>query len=64
MIMKQTLIKERKYNGRYVAIKDFNDSVVIADGENPNEVYKSAVKKGYPDPVVLYVPLKDMVHIY
>ncbi len=64
MIMKQTLIKERKYNGRYVTIKDFNDSVVIADGENPNEVYESAVNKVYPDPVVLYIPLKDMVHIY
>ncbi len=62
--MKQTLIKERKYNGRYVAIKDFNDSVVIADGENPNEVFESAVNKGYPDPVVLYLPLKDMVQIY
>ncbi len=62
--MEQTLIRERKYNGRYVAIKDFNDNVVIADGENPNDVYELAVKKGYPDPVILYIPLKDMVHIY
>ena len=62
--MEQTLIREKKYNGRYVAIKDFNDSFVITDGENPKEVYELAVKKGYPDPVILYVPLKDMVQIY
>ena len=62
--MEQTLIREKKYNVRYVAIKDFNDSVVITDGEDPQEVYELAVKKGYPDPVILYVPLKDMVQIY
>jgi len=62
--MEQTLIGERKYNGRYVAIKDFNDHIVIADGEDPQEVYELALKKGYPNPVILYVPLKDMVQIY
>jgi hypothetical protein len=62
--MEQTLIKERKYNGRYVALKDFDDHVVIADGTDPKEVYELAVKKGCPDPVLLYVPVKDMVQIY
>jgi hypothetical protein len=62
--MEQTLIRERKYNGRYVALKDFDDHVVIADGNDPQEVYELAVKKGYPDPVIIYVPLKDMVQIY
>ncbi len=58
MIMKQTLIKERKYNGRYVTIKDFNDSVVIADGEilNADVVMKSP---GIPDTVPLIVELKE-----
>ena len=54
--MEQTLIRERKYNGRYVALKDFDDHVVIADGNDPKEVYELAVKKGYPDPVILSSP--------
>ena len=62
--MEQALIGERKYNGRYVAIKDFNDHIVVADGKDPQEVYELALKKGCPDPVILYVPLKDMVQIY
>ncbi|MFZ5799912.1 MAG: DUF5678 domain-containing protein [Candidatus Omnitrophota bacterium] len=62
--MEQTLIKERKYNGRYVAIKDFNDYTVIADGKDPQEVFEKAARGGYKDPVILFVPLKDMVQIY
>ena len=62
--MEQTLITERKYNGRYVAIKDFKDSTVLADGGSPQEVYEKAIEKGFNDPVILFVPLKDMVQIY
>jgi len=62
--MEQTLITERKYNGRYVAIKDFNDGTVISDGESPQEAYKKAIEKGFGEPVILFVPLKDMVQIY
>ncbi|MBM3249081.1 MAG: hypothetical protein FJZ10_06675 [Candidatus Omnitrophica bacterium] len=62
--MEQTLIKDRKYNGRYVAIKDFNDNTVIADGKDPQETYEKALKNGYKDPVILFVPFKDMVQIY
>jgi len=62
--MAQTLIKEKKYNGRYVAIEDFDNNVVIGSGDNPNEAYEAAVKKGYSNPVILYVPVKDMVQIY
>ena len=62
--MEQTLITERKYNGRYVAIKDFEDGAVIADGKDPQETYEKAVKKGFDNPVILFVPYKDMVQIY
>ena len=62
--MEQTLIKDTRYTGRYVAIKDFNDNTVISDGKEPQEAYKKAVEKGYNNPVVLFVPLKDMVQIY
>jgi len=62
--MEQVLIKENKYNDRYVAIEDFGDSIVIADGKDPKEVYDKAVKKGYSNPVILFIPAKDMVQIY
>ncbi|MFH1173060.1 MAG: DUF5678 domain-containing protein [bacterium] len=62
--MEQTLITERKYNGRYVAIIDFKDNTVISDGKDPVEAYEKAIKKGFLDPVILFVPLKDMVQIY
>lgn len=62
--MEHILITDRKYNGRYVAIKDFTDSTVISDGKDPQEAYKKAIKKGFSDPVILFVPLKDMVQIY
>lgn len=62
--MEQVLITDRKYNGRYVAIKDFKDSAVICDGQDPQSVYEEAINKGFKDPVILFVPLKDMVQIY
>ena len=62
--MEQTLLKGKKYNGRYVAIKDFNDATVIGDGLSPREAYESAIKEGFLEPVILFVPHKDMVQIY
>ena len=62
--MEQVLIKEEKYCGQYVAVKDFKNSVVIASGKDPKEVHDKAIKKGYFEPVIIFVPLKDMVQIY
>ena len=45
--MEQTLLKGKKYNGRYVAIKDFNDATVIGDGLSPREAYESAIKRDF-----------------
>jgi hypothetical protein len=62
--MANTLIKDEKYNGKYVALKDFADQTVVADGKNPGEAFENATKKGYQNPVILFVPSKDMVQIY
>ena len=62
--MEQTLLKEKKYNGRYVALKDYETRAVIADGKEPQEVYELAVKKGCADPVIVYVPIKGIMQIY
>jgi len=62
--MEQVLIKEKKYNGQYVAIRELDDATVIAAGENPQNIYDEAVKKGCPEPIIIYVPAKDLVQIY
>lgn len=62
--MIKTLLKSSNYNGRYVAMKDFSDSAVIADGVNPQEAYEKAIKKGLKNPVITFVPVKNMVQIY
>jgi len=62
--MEQVLLKEVKYSGQYVAIKDINDPVVIASGDDPQKIYEEAARKGYSEPVILYIPAKDMVQIY
>lgn len=62
--MEQILLKDEKYDGRYVALKDYDAHVVIADAKDPQEAYDAAVKKGCADPVILYVPVKGMAHIY
>lgn len=58
------LIKDDKYAGKYVALKDFNDSTVISDGATPQEAYQKAIQKGHKHPVLIFVPQKDMVQIY
>lgn len=62
--MQQVLIKNKKYSGQYVAIKDFYDSGVISFGKSPQKVYTEAIKKGCSEPVIVFVPTKNMVQIY
>ena len=62
--MDQVLIKEKKFEGRYVALEDLDHPSPIADGKNPDEVYASAIQKGFTDPLILFVPLHGMVQIY
>ena len=62
--MDNILVKDEKYNGRYVALKDFNDSTIISDGRDPKEAFENAIKKGVLEPVILYIPVKGMVQIY
>jgi hypothetical protein len=62
--MDNVLVKEEKYSGRYVAMKDFNDFTIVADGKDPKETMENALKRGIAEPVILYVPIKGMVQIY
>lgn len=52
------------YEGKYVAIKSFIDKEVISSGENPVSVTEEANKKGVENPVVFFIPEKDVSQIY
>lgn len=39
------LRNEKKYSGKYVALKSFADDTVISSGDRIQEVYKKAEKK-------------------
>ena len=62
--MEQVLIKEKKYQGQYVAVKNMEDTKVIALGRTLKITFEKAVKKGLENPLLIYVPEKDTVHIY
>ena len=62
--MKKVLVNSDQYNGRYVAMKSFDDHTVIGVGEDPETAIKEALSKGFDNPVLLYIPEKEIVHIY
>jgi len=62
--MEKVLISSEEYNGRYVAMKSVNDSTVVGVGDDPAEALKEAEAKGFRNPVLLYVPEKDLIQIY
>ena len=60
-----TLVQDgEKYGGQYVATRSFQDKEVISFGTDPLKVFEEAKRRGIEDPVIFYVPRKDMVHIY
>lgn len=62
--MEQTLVSSKKYMGKYVALKSFNSNKVIASGDNPTLVVNRAIGKGINSPVIIFVPINNMTHIY
>ena len=62
--MEQVLIKEKKYSGQYVVIKDLSEPTVISYGNDPQQIYNEALEKGYFEPLIIFIPSKEMVQIY
>ena len=52
------------YCGQYVAVESFTNRKVIAHGDDLVKVASEAKEKGADDPVVFYVPEKDVAQIY
>ena len=62
--MDNTLVKGERYGGRFVALKSFDDQTIIVEGKDPKETLDKATQKGFKTPVIVYVPVKDMVQIF
>lgn len=54
----------KKYVGKFVATRSFNDKNVVASGNDPQKVISRASQKGCNSPVVFFVPNKDVLRIY
>ncbi len=63
--MNNILVNEVElYDGKYVATKSFLEKDVVCYGDDPVKVYNEAREAGVDDPVVFYIPEKNLVHIY
>ncbi|MFH1288247.1 MAG: DUF5678 domain-containing protein [bacterium] len=62
--MEKVLVTNDKYNGQYVALKNVDDNTIVGSGNTPEETLNEAKKKGFESPFLLYIPDKDLVHIY
>lgn len=62
--MEKILVNTDEFNGRYVAVKSFDDNTIVGAGDNPETALKEAETKGFKDPVLIYVPEENIVHIY
>ncbi|OGW14740.1 MAG: hypothetical protein A2035_08650 [Nitrospirae bacterium GWA2_42_11] len=62
--MEKILINTDKYNGKYVALVSMDDNTIVGSGNTPEEALNEAKKGGVQSPFLLYVPDKDIVHIY
>ena len=62
--MENLLVNTNEYNGRYVALKSFEDHSVVGVGDDPESALEDARGKGVEAPVLVYVTETDTVHIY
>jgi len=62
--MEKILVNTEEFNGRYVAMKSFDDNTIVGVGDDPAKALREAEEKGFKDPILLYIPEKDLVHIY
>ncbi|MDD2703451.1 MAG: DUF5678 domain-containing protein [Candidatus Omnitrophica bacterium] len=62
--MTQVLIKDKKYTGKFVAIKNARKPVIVSSGKDPQSVYKKALRCGCSEPVIFFVPEKNAGQTY
>jgi len=64
IVLSTTLVNNKKYIGKFVALVSFNDRKIVASGKDPIKVCEKAEQKGFADPLIIYVEPQDVVNIY
>lgn len=62
--MPQTLVANKKYQGKYVAFDPDKDKTVVAFGRNAGTVIKKAQDRGVKIPAIVFVPKENVAYIY
>ena len=60
----QTLVTEKKYQGKYIAYRSLNDRKILASSSDAGRVMAAARRKGASEPVVVFVPSGDVGYMY
>ena len=59
-----TMVADKKYEGKYVALESFTNNHVVASGKDPLRVMNAAGKTGVKEPVIVFIPKENMTYIY
>jgi len=62
--MENFLVRTNEYDGRYVALRSFEDHTIVGVGDDPEAALEDARANGVDEPVLVYVEEKDSVQIY
>ncbi len=62
--MSNILVKDEKYEGNYVALASFGSDEVVSYGKDMETVVKDAKGLGVLEPVVVFIPNKNMTNLY
>lgn len=63
-MQKHILVKDDKYEGKYVAFTSVIDHTIIAQGKNPKVVMEKAKANGADQPLIMFVPHKKTSFCY
>ncbi|MCK5569579.1 MAG: hypothetical protein KAJ15_07665 [Spirochaetes bacterium] len=59
--MKNNILEiDKKYEGSYVALKPFDLDSVIASASTSTQVLEEAHKKGFKDPIIMWISSTKM----
>jgi len=53
-----------KYGGQYIAKRSWRSKSIIAHSQNMDHVIKRAEEQGIMEPIIMFVPKRDMACIY
>jgi hypothetical protein len=62
--VEKILINTEDYNGKYIALESIENNTIIGSGLTPEEALKEAKQNGNVDPFIVFIPDKDIIHIY